>query len=243
MYHTEAQVAAFKNCLSSTTCGSNCETVLTAAIDRLDCCVTNLDKTENIEMMTRGCPAVNTRVKALIAAGVCPIARAETKVPIEVALPIKWSVIANNVAMQKRLVESSTRDISNAIGIDPQFIVDGRLEIDVNSQVSSSTARRRLLQSEAGTRFAFSVQASSNAITTSAATSLTNLLKTGIAFPSTATFVATECPQCGNPALLISVKAPSAVRCFYTHEGICNSGSTMMVSALLMLIVTVLLAL
>jgi hypothetical protein len=237
MFHTEMQNASFVACLNRTGCGTGCESILREAVDRLDCCVTNLNVTDQIEELTRGCGQVNARVRSLMANGPCTVVRSEVKVPIEIALPIKWSVIANDAAMQRKIVESSTRDVSNAIGLDPQFIVDGRLERDATTQVSSSAARRRLLQTEAGTRFKFNVQATNSAITTSAASQLTQLLKSGVSLPTTAALVATECPHCGNPALLLSVRAPVPS----TNNNAAASG--FIVSLLMMLVATIVLVL
>jgi hypothetical protein len=211
--HQESINATVRQCVgaSGQTCSAACDHDLLASVNRLDCCAKNVNITENIEQFFRNCPNTVARLRQLIAAGECPVTRGTEIIPKALALPIRWSRIADDVNLRNKFRNSCVADVAANLGIDLTAIIDPALERDPTNTVNvptSSSARRLLQATEAGSRFNFKLQAASNSITQGASALLDQLARQGISFSQTANLVALECPTCADPQALMTVRAP-----------------------------------
>jgi hypothetical protein len=211
--HQESINATVRQCVgaSGQTCSAACDHDLLASVNRLDCCAKNVNITENIEQFFRNCPNTVARLRQLITAGECPVTRGTEIIPKALALPIRWSRIADDVNLRNKFRNSCVADVAANLGIDLTAIIDPALERDPTNTVNvptSSSARRLLQATEAGSRFNFKLQAASNSITQGASALLDQLARQGISFSQTANLVALECPTCADPQALMTVRAP-----------------------------------
>jgi hypothetical protein len=211
--HQESINATVRQCVgaSGQTCSAACDHDLLASVNRLDCCAKNVNITENIEQFFRNCPNTVARLRQLITAGECPVTRGTEVIPKALALPIRWSRIADDVNLRNKFRNSCVADVAANLGIDLTAIIDPALERDPTNTVNvptSSSARRLLQATEAGSRFNFKLQAASNSITQGASALLDQLARQGISFSQTANLVALECPTCADPQALMTVRAP-----------------------------------
>jgi hypothetical protein len=136
-----------------------------------------------------------SNIRTLIAATQCTPPKGDKMVSKTLPVKVLWNRLASDPAFKSATEKSLLEDVAAALGVPTNGFSSYGLKEDITSMVSTSSRRMRVLENGAGSKFDFTLQASSNTITDSASTKFDKIVASGepIPLPSTSNTILDKC--------------------------------------------------